>query len=120
MPFPSPGDLPNPGIEPGSATLQADSLPTELQGNTSFTLLMICGPEMQKGLCYLVHLVCHQLESLGLEDPFSRWLVDSLSSSWLFSVSKSFILQQGYPFTGLILITVSEVYGESLPSSYYR
>ena len=26
LPFPSPGDLPNPGIEPGSPTLQADSL----------------------------------------------------------------------------------------------
>ena len=24
LPFPSPGDLPNPGIEPGSPTLQAD------------------------------------------------------------------------------------------------
>ena len=31
--FPSSGDLPNPGIEPGSPSLQADSLPTELQGN---------------------------------------------------------------------------------------
>ena len=30
LPFPSPGDLPNPGIEPGSPALQADSLPTEL------------------------------------------------------------------------------------------
>ena len=28
--FPSPGDLPNPGMEPGSLALQADSLPTEL------------------------------------------------------------------------------------------
>ena len=32
LPCPSPGDLPNPGIEPGSPTLQADSLPTKLQG----------------------------------------------------------------------------------------
>jgi len=30
LPFPSPGDLPNPGIEPGSPVLQADSLPIEL------------------------------------------------------------------------------------------
>ena len=29
QPFPSPGDLPNPGIEPRSPTLQADSLPSE-------------------------------------------------------------------------------------------
>ena len=27
--FPSPGDLPNPGFEPGSPTLQADTLPSE-------------------------------------------------------------------------------------------
>ena len=30
--FPSPGDLPNPGIEPRSPSLQVDSLPTELSG----------------------------------------------------------------------------------------
>ena len=30
LPFPSPGDLPSPGIEPGSPTLQADPLLTEL------------------------------------------------------------------------------------------
>ena len=29
LPFPSPGDLPTPGIEPGSPALQADSLPSE-------------------------------------------------------------------------------------------
>ena len=33
--FPSPGDLSNPGIEPRSPALQADSLPTELQGKPS-------------------------------------------------------------------------------------
>ena len=32
LPFPSPGDLPNPGIEPGSPALQADCLPSELPG----------------------------------------------------------------------------------------
>ena len=30
--FPSPGDLPDPGIEPGSPTLQTDSLPSEPPG----------------------------------------------------------------------------------------
>ena len=29
LPCPSPGDLPDPGIEPGSSSLQADSLPTK-------------------------------------------------------------------------------------------
>jgi len=32
QPFPSPGDLPNPGIEPRSPALQVESLPVETQG----------------------------------------------------------------------------------------
>ena len=32
--FPSPGYLPDPGIEPGSPTLQADSSPSEPPGNS--------------------------------------------------------------------------------------
>ena len=32
LPFPSPGDLPNPGIKPRSPALQADSLPAEPHG----------------------------------------------------------------------------------------
>ena len=32
LPFPSPGDLPDPGIEPGFPALQADSLPSEPPG----------------------------------------------------------------------------------------
>ena len=32
LPFPSPGDLPDPGIEPRSPALQADSLPSEPLG----------------------------------------------------------------------------------------
>ena len=32
LPFPSPGDLPDPGIEPGSPALQSDALPSELLG----------------------------------------------------------------------------------------
>ena len=33
LPHPSPGDLPDPGIKPGSPTLHAVSLPSELPGN---------------------------------------------------------------------------------------
>ena len=32
LPFPSPGDLPDPGIEPGSPALQAETLPSEPPG----------------------------------------------------------------------------------------
>ena len=34
VPFPSPEDLPNPEIKPGSPALQADTLPSELSGNS--------------------------------------------------------------------------------------
>ena len=32
LPFPSPGDLPDPGIKPGSPTLEADALTSEPPG----------------------------------------------------------------------------------------
>ena len=37
LPFPSPGDLPDPGMELGSPALQADSLPIELSGKPKNT-----------------------------------------------------------------------------------
>ena len=45
--FPSPGDLPSPGIELGSPALQADSLPSKLQGS-SYPIInpwqLLCSP----------------------------------------------------------------------------
>ena len=38
LPFPSPGDLPDPGIEPSSPALQADSLLSEPPGNPSICI----------------------------------------------------------------------------------
>ena len=35
LPFPSPEDLPDPGIEPGSLALEADALPSEPPGKPS-------------------------------------------------------------------------------------
>ena len=41
LPFPSPGDLPDPVIEPGSPALQADSLPCELPGKHQMNIKYI-------------------------------------------------------------------------------
>ena len=38
LPFPSPGDLPNPGIEPGSPALQTDALLSEPPGKSRLKL----------------------------------------------------------------------------------
>ena len=35
LPFPSPGDLPSPGTEPGSPASYSDALPSELPGKSS-------------------------------------------------------------------------------------
>ena len=42
LPFPSPGDLPNPGIEPRSLALQADSLLTELWEKSIYSIKNNC------------------------------------------------------------------------------
>ena len=65
QPFPSPGDLPNPGTEPRVPTLQADSLPSEPPGkpkNTgvgSLSLLQGIFPtqEWNRGLLHCVKCV---------------------------------------------------------------
>ena len=62
--FPSPGDLPDPGIEPESPVLQADSLRTELQ---LLLLLLSCFSRVR--LCETPETAAHQAPpSLG----FSR------------------------------------------------
>ena len=50
LPFPSPGDLPDPGIEPESPALQADSLPSEPPGKPTAILecQYICSPNLKK------------------------------------------------------------------------
>ena len=41
LPFPSPGDLLNPGLKPQSPALQADSLPTDLQGKPIMEIINV-------------------------------------------------------------------------------
>ena len=68
LPFPSPGDLPNPGIEHMSPALQADSLWTELRGNPFHRL-----EAKKRGKTCLLNF-SHQKQSYAL----------SLSHVWLF------------------------------------
>ena len=60
LPFPSPGYIPDPGIEPRSPALQADALPTELPGKPSNLERPLLNPYFKYILCYY-HLPHHYL-----------------------------------------------------------
>ena len=63
LPFPSPGDLPNRGIEPGSPTLQADSLPL------SYWMRLWVLLKIQLSSCFVLYcfwLHCEAFEILVL------------------------------------------------------
>ena len=73
MPFPSPGDLPNPGIEPRSPALQADSLPNELH----IEVLNVRGPSSQAMVFPVVMYGCESWTIKEAEhrrtDAFELW-----------------------------------------------
>ena len=47
VPFPSPGDLPDPGIEPGSPVLQTDALRLTHQGSVTTTIMVVLAATTQ-------------------------------------------------------------------------
>ena len=58
LPFPSPGDLPEPGIKPGSPALQADALPSELPGKPTLKEgILIRDSSCQASETYLANIV---------------------------------------------------------------
>ena len=50
LPFPSPGDLSNPAIEPGSPALQAEALPSEPPGKPQLEAKLYCHPTSPENL----------------------------------------------------------------------
>ena len=67
--FPSPEDLPDPGIEPRTPELQADSLPSELQGSPKVpqSCPTLCDP-----MNYTVHGIIQARILEWVTFPFSR------------------------------------------------
>ena len=86
LPFPSPGDLPNPGVEPRSPALQADALPSKPPGK-SFHWLKVLPKSCFKWL--------GQITSLYFVHPCSTRLNLSLaiSNQWT-EAWKYFLLMQ--------------------------
>ena len=72
LPFPSPGDLPDPGIEPRSTALQADSLRTELSGKTDTYVVTPCREVPALPATLLGQRVAWVKGSLGTEEPTQK------------------------------------------------
>ena len=77
LPFPSPGHLPNSGIEPGSPELQADSLLSEPPGK-SLKYLMLC--KCYVNSCWLMtnsSFALWNVLEIFFHSIFYSWLVTS-------------------------------------------
>ena len=82
LPFPSPGDLPNPGTEPGSPALHADSLPIEPPGKPEHCLLLILNnliaQKILKILWYFtvcILLECQKVKHSSISNSIQHGLV---------------------------------------------
>ena len=76
LPFPSPGDLPDPGIKPRSPALQADSLPSEPSGKPHKHEEKMNYSGFTKCFQYEKHDVCHKQRALTSGEAISsrhRW-----------------------------------------------
>ena len=78
LPFPSPGDLPNPGIEPGLPVLQTDSLPSEPPGKAAAregalpSLLRNCSKEVRMAAGVSMYVLLVKGEFMQSSRYFSR------------------------------------------------
>ena len=79
LPLSSPGDLPDPGIEPWSPALQADTLPTELGGKLHYIICPFLktkklkpGEVKRPGQGHSAALYSNQSLNLDPRSPISR------------------------------------------------
>ena len=88
LPFPSPGELPDAGIEPGSPTLQADALLTEL-----------CGKPYIKFSLKISHVYISKAEELTSKVDVETEMLE-LYEAFLYNHSQlGFVLSSYHSFT---------------------
>ena len=81
LPFPSPEDLPNPGIEPGSPVFQAVALTSELPGK----------PHLKD--CYK-YLYAREFDNLeGIDEFLKTNKLPQLSQNWIDILNSSVIIK---------------------------
>ena len=119
LPLPSPGDLPDPGIEPGSPTLQADSSLSEPPGkpkNTgvgSLSLLqgIFLTQESNRGLLHCRKILYQQRYQGSPMLPLSKltWLEFHLFRMHYFFQKKSIVMVR-VPFSSKHLVAFNSTF----------
>ena len=84
LPFPSPGDLPNPGIKLGSPALQTDTLPSEPCSLGISNFLEVIS-SLSHSVVFLYFFACIAEESLLISSCYSLELSIQMLMSFLFS-----------------------------------
>ena len=125
QPFPSPGDLPDPGVQPGFSALRAHSLPSEPPAKcpghcrvVEFILVTWAGAHPTPQLCLFFPQQCPQGGPLASQQPDKFSSVQSLSRVRLFVTPWTAALQASLSITNsqslLKLMSIESV----MPSSH--
>ena len=84
LPFPSPGDLPNPGLELGSPVLQVYSLPAELPGKHHLgSSKSNVGDAIDLPVASGLKSVICNLSALSLAPLFPTSLTKCVTNTWV-------------------------------------
>ena len=103
LPFPSPGDIPDPGIEPRSPPLQADTLPSELPRKPTATATAAKSLQSCPTLCDPIDFSPPGSTVLGiLQVRTLEWVAISFSNAWMWkgkvkSLSRVWLLATLWP-----------------------
>ena len=132
LPFPSPGNLPDPGIKSRSPALQADSLPAEPKrkpkntgvGSLSLLQQILLTQESKQSLWHYRQIL-YQLSYLifffpnisGLNILVSEWFISFLFRFQILYISRSYLLPKMY-FKSIYFVQ-STIWENTYPTCIY-
>ena len=100
LPFPSPGDLPDPAIKPRSLALQADSLPSEPPGKPNYKLKYFIKESL--GNCNVDTELCQPSPCVFLGYFLTIFILSISQVSLIFYIVSSFVVNISEPLSSFV------------------